>query len=335
MRWGLAIIAALVAVSAAAALWPAQPGGARWDEAGGDGHSRLADALSEDSTVRVVESSLSLLPPDAGPDDTLFVFLTAREPTDGEAHRVARFVQDGGTLVLAADGTGGGRLLASLGMSLHGIPAMRAEGEGCVTVRIPVGEGTFAACLPSPSAYPETSLERAPVNLTFAARSEQRLLFDLDADGRLALEDQAPGHLPVALSWQHGSGQVVAIAESDLWRNRVILDMPSNTALALALADGAGTVYLDGMGGQETQAQRLEADWLRVLGEDGPGAWPAATVLAAGAVLAGVLPRLPVWRPHRVHGGEADPRIREPAEQMLRESVRGHKATSTDDPTKR
>lgn len=318
----LAATLASLAMGGVLCLSPTSSAGGQWDDAGPEGHTRLVEVLSRSDPVRVLEGSLAIIPEDAGGRDVLFVFGAGRSMGMQEADAVVRFVERGGTLVLASDTPGLGPLAQTFGVSLHGVPAVRQHGEGCVEVPVPTPEGLVTACLPSPSAFPDAALGASLANLSFVARTTDMVFFDLDGEGVLDLGDQAPVHAAAAVGWRRGDGQVVAIADADLWRNGALLDAPGNTALATALASGARTVYLDSTGGEANQAQLARSAWLDVVASDPARAWPGYVAVVAVAIAVAVIPRLVSWSPHVPDPTRSDPVIEGQAQDVLRKALR-------------
>lgn len=330
------VVLTTVAVAVAAYVSAVPPSEAvrapGWDDTSARGHSRLVAALAEAGTVRVLESTLLLLPSDAGLGDTLFLFPTNRPPLSEELGRVEAFVQAGGTLVIAADGFHADSIAARLGHRFIGLPVLLAAGSSmdCVRVDFPLGPAVVSACLPSPSALPRsaTPADAGAGPFDLVANSTDDVVLDLDKDGRLSLGDQGPGRFTVGAMWQRGDGHVLLIADGEIWRNDAVLVNAQNLALARQAVnpETGGTVYLDATGAIDSRADVVLLRSYRAL-------LPTGTRLAvtlAMAVLASVsivlaTPHAERWNSHRPSLDEGDAEIEEPAHQQIDRFI----ATST------
>lgn len=311
--------AALALLALAAALWlPAGGGpGPAFDDAGGDGHATLAATLARAGPVSAVEGSLALLPADAGDGDVLFLFPSHRAPQAGEADRVRRFAEDGGRVVVAADGQASAGWLAALGLPAPAaIPLVQAPGEavGCLELALPSWPGQ-RACLPSPTSFPNPG----PAAGRQGGEANALVFLDLDADGTLSLGDQGPFNLTVGLQGTPEGLDVVAVADGDLWRNAEVATHPGNLDLAVALANAGpapGTTYLDSTAAADQPWAYAAA--VRALASPSTGQLAAfGLVVLAVAAAAVRMPRARAWTPHR-HDPEAeDPELERAIAQAL------------------
>lgn len=320
MRISAALLIVAVVIVVLSGLLAPQGGGASWEDDGVHGHSDLADRLSRSSEVRVIGSSLSLLPTTAGGGDVLFLFPTHRPASTTEVAQVQRFVEQGGLLVIAADGANAATWSKGFGVNFKGLPVSLPPGEEaeCVATDIPWRGTTHAVCLPGPTAFPDLD-ELTERNIRFDEVSYTTIpvYIDIDGEGQIDAGDQA-ARVPVGVQWSHGDqgGHVVAIADGDVWRNHIVREEAGNLELAAAFADAAsqGTVYLDNSGSQSTLQERTQNTWYRVA--SAPDTREQAmlslffVVFATGAVLA---PRVKRLLPHDPPSHSEDPDVRERA----------------------
>lgn len=303
----LGVIAGTIAAAAALAslaFFSPEGGGATWDDPSDAGHSMLVDELARDHNVRVVESSLALLPDEAGDGDVLFLFPTHRPAAQAEVDQVRNFVADGGRLVMAADGQNAAPWAHALGIKYQGLPAILAPGHEstCIPTTVPTDTGAFSVCLPSPTTFPNlTRVADGHIEFSHISLSDVPVFLDTDQDKELSIGDQGPVTSPVALQWSFGLGHVIAIADADLWRNSFLRseDGGGNLALAGALADDAETVYVDSSGRQDGYASRVLNPGYRVL--SAPGLWGGVAfvaVLASVALGTATAPRAKPLLPH-------------------------------------
>lgn len=324
------MIAAVVLLVAMGMLGP-EGGGATWTDNGAMGHSDLADRLTQTTDVRVIKSSLALLPEKAGEGDVLFLFPTHRPAGDAEIDRVERFVANGGTLVIAADGGNAASWAKALGVNFKGLPVVLPPDQqaDCVPVEVPWLGGTHSVCLPGPTAFPDLEdIIEGTVEFTAVSFSGFPVFIDLVGDGEIRMGDHvAPA--PMVLQWDHGtqSGRIVGIADGDVWRNYIVREQPANLEFAHTLAQEArsGTVYLDNSGSQVTVLEKSSNPWYRLIaGPDTTGFLVLTAVVLAMIVAAVLAPRVRRMRPHSPPGDSEDPDVRRLAMAVL------HKEEPTD-----
>lgn len=335
-RWRMVPVLAILLVvggSLVAGLDAPRGDGAHWRDAGPAGHAELVERLSQQHDVRVLESSLALLPAVAGPGDTLFLFPTHRAPVQDELDRVRGFVSGGGHLAVATDGGSAMDWADAFGVRLHGMPALLPPGQAgdCIAAEFRVGGQVHGICLPSPTAFPNLTTAGSGVTFAEVGSSSVPVLLDTDGDGNLSVGDQGPVAVRLVLQWQAGAGRITAIADADLWRNGVP-GQQSNLLLAEALAGGGGTVYVDNSGVQPTYKDRVAGSWYRALSStSAAAAWLLVPILVATVSAAMLAPRIKPLRPHDPLEDAVDPTVEAAAQRILQAHLGTTRLAARDD----
>lgn len=326
MKWAIVVLTVVTLSVVAVGLFTPSGSGGAWDDEGPDGHSALVQRLSDDRSVRIIKSSLALLPRDAGADDALLLFPTHRPASAVEVERVRSFVEDGGLLVLAADGDNAAPWAEALGVRFKGLPALLPpESElDCVPIQYPLAGTTHDVCLPSPTTFPDLDrLTTGDVSLGHVAYSQTPVFLDADRDGTLSAGDQGPVASPVVLQWDFGpaGGQVVAVADADVWRNSVVRDHPGNLEFARALTTSqGGELFVDSSGAQPTLLDRMNNPGYRLLsGPDLVGHGLLLLLLLGLVVGTRSVPRISALRPHDPPENATDPVVAQAAMDMVHE----------------
>ncbi len=261
----------------------------------------------------MIEASLGTLPTDHPVGSMLVLFPTHRAPSALEVDRLERFVAEGGTLLLAADGENAGPWAAALGFQFKGLPALLPSDleKRCVEVPFPNPPTGHSICLPSPTTFPNSTNAQGPQLDLF--NSTVPVFLDTDLDGKLSLGDQGPLKAPMILQWHHGQGRAIAVADADAWRNGVLDEIPANLEAMVALArtiDPEGIVYLDSSGAQPTIADKVRNPAYRALVAPTSEQIAGLGILAVGALGAvAAAPRVRSLQPHAPAPDAGDPAV--------------------------
>jgi hypothetical protein len=318
MKWLVAVVG-LTCILSLAFLGASRTelSGADWRDGSPSGHQGLVDFLAGGTQVSVLEATLSLLPNDAGPGHTLFLFPSHRSPSAAELRTVQAFLERGGTVVIAADGGKATEWTEPLGATVLGLPVVHppeSEVTGCLQASFALEGGLQEACLPSPSvvvAAESPGVERIGRLLVDVG-------LDLDGDQSLELLDRAPNTYPVALRWNVGAGSVTLVSDADLWRNAVVAAHPENLVFAQALASSADAIFFDSTSSGHSNLGAVQTAVTQASAE-GSSRQGLVFMLAGGALVAAFLvqPRHHAWRNH-VHGlSPASPALKNQSMKLI------------------
>ena len=179
---------------------------------------------------------------------TVAIVLSPDEPYDtADEERLARFVRDGGTLVVAeAYGPYGNPLLAAVGATV------RVDGDPLRDERHyyrapPLVEATNVSSHPLVAESDAITLNHgsalAAGNATVLATTSPYAYLDRNRNERLD-DDETPDEYPVATIETVGEGQVIVVSDPSLFIN-VMLERPGNRAFVTALLDGHDRLLVD------------------------------------------------------------------------------------------
>ncbi len=337
-RWP-ALVAFVLLLAAGIITWVSAPdadaAGPDWHDDEEAGHAVMVDRLTKvREPVRVVESGLGVLPREAGDGDVLFLFPTNRPASAAEVTRVVDFVEAGGLLVVAADGQHVTQWAERLGHRFRGLPALLPPGSAvaCVTANVTVDGAVYNPCFPSPTVFPPLQnpvLEQEAV-FDFVAKASEPVWIDLDEDGRMDADaSEAPARYPMAVGWQRGEGNVIALADADLFRNQALRDEPENELFLQALARSVpGDIYVDVSGGPRGPIERYMMPAYHAASAPGLLEGIALGLVLVGT-LAGILaiPYATGWSRHAPNL-DGDPQVEENALQLIQQSTRGRQPAS-------
>lgn len=179
---------------------------------------------------------------------TVAIVLSPDDPYDpADEERLARFVRDGGTLVVAeAYGPHGNALLAAVDATarVDGDP-LRDERH---YYRSPaLVEATNVSSHPLVAESDVLTLNHgsalAAGNATVLATTSPYAYLDRNRNDRLD-DDETPDEYPVAAIEAVGEGQVIVVSDPSLFIN-VMLERPGNRAFVTALLDGHDRLLVD------------------------------------------------------------------------------------------
>ncbi|WP_121820741.1 DUF4350 domain-containing protein [Halostella salina] len=221
-----------------------------------------------------------------GPNETVAVVLSPDEPYDAnDTERVRTFVENGGTVVVAADfGANGNDLLAGLGADarVDGAP-LRDERHYYRAPALPVATNVSNHSLTS-------GVRRVTLNHGSAVNASGATVLIasssygyLDRNGNDTIDDnETLASYPVATVERAGDGRVIAVSDPSILIN-AMLERTDNRAFAGNLLGSADTVVLDYSHSEElpplvalqltVQRSAVLQVLLGVLGVLGVGAW--------------------------------------------------------------
>jgi len=176
-----------------------------------------------------------------------FVLAPNERYNDTEAARLARFAENGGTLVVAGDvGPHGNALLADLGTEARFAGALlRDEEHHYRTPAMPVADETR-------SHRYTTGVDRLTLNHGTAIEPDDATplvntssLAYLDRNGNEDLDDtESLEHYPVVTIEEYGDGRVIVVGDPSIFIN-TMLDRPDNRAFLTALLAAHDRTVLD------------------------------------------------------------------------------------------
>lgn len=272
---------------------------------------------ARDGSTRALATSVYFVESLAAPrDHVLFVFGIERPYTAGETAAIHRFVDAGGTLVLANDVANGNRLAREFGV-LFGDRAVLDGGSNYLgdprsaVVTVPFEGRDWRLLLRSPG-YMKLD---DPARVSVLAWSSTESYIDVDQDGKIDLNDTAQ-RFPLVAESRHGQGRVVIIADTGLFMDET-LAVPGfdNAGFARALASSTLSGRANALIDESRHAPPPEAAAgdaglrLLVVATSTP-AWRVALAIAAVAavVLAVVLTRdTEDWSEHKFDVGHERP----------------------------
>lgn len=216
-----------------------------------DGASDLRDAASDQGAEPVVALNTTEYT-ETDPNGTIAVVLSPDEPySQRDRERLASFVEEGGTVVLAEDfGPHTTPLLEAIGADTHLNDApLRDEQEYYRSPAFPIATNV--------SDHPETEgVDQLTLNhgtslqvdtsmngTTVLVASSEFAYLDTDRDGELD-DNEILASRPVMVRESAGEGTVYVISDPSIFIN-AMLDRPGNAQLAANLFAGYDTVILD------------------------------------------------------------------------------------------
>lgn len=241
---GVFIVVLLVSASTSTAAFSVY--NSAWD--GASGVQSTATQAGVETRVALSTNAYA----DVTPNETVAVIIgpDQNQPyTPSERTQVRRFLENGGTLVVADDFGGGNQLLAGLGAQsrLDGRLLRDPRSYG-VSTAMPivsvVANGSVLA--PSEAVMLNHGTAIATTNGTVIARSSEFSYLDGDRDDEIdAVESLQP--YPVAVREDIGAGQLILVSDGSLFIN-AMLNQPEtdNAAFIDALIAGKTLVLIDG-----------------------------------------------------------------------------------------
>jgi len=236
-----------------------------------DGASDLRGVAEDEGVAEATVVTNASLYRTTGPNETVAVVLSPDRPyTDTEAAAIARFVREGGTLVVAEDyGPNGNRLLATVGSAVRvDGRALRDDREYYRSPALPVAPNTadhpLTAGVDSLTlnhgsvVVPRNATANATVsgtdrsadqlivngtNATVLVRSSEFSYLDADADGEID-DDETLRARPVATAESVGAGRVVVVSDPSAFINAMV-ERPGNRRFAANLFADRERVLLD------------------------------------------------------------------------------------------
>ncbi|WP_336339222.1 DUF4350 domain-containing protein [Haloarcula brevis] len=236
----LTVIALVYAASTSSAAFGAY--NAQWDGAG-----ELRTVAADTGASVTLGTNVSQYPT-ADADGTVAVVLSPTEPyTSGERARLAAFVRNGGTLVVAEDyRPHGNALLAAVGADA------RFDGRPVYDNRNYYRNASFPEATPAGD-YPETAgVDTVVLNYGTTVRAgdatplvttSEYAYLDTDGDAELD-NDERLASRPVATSESVGDGRVVAVGDPSVFVN-AMLERGDNRRFVRNLLDGHDSALLD------------------------------------------------------------------------------------------
>lgn len=211
-----------------------------------DGTSDLREHADEQAVSNVTLETAAY--ETASANETVAVVLAPEEPyTANDSQRVQRFVEAGGTLVIADDfGPHGNDLLADIGADarFNGSP-LRDERHYYRSPSLPVATNvtntTYTRDVRQLTLNYPTAVD-ADSAAVIATTSEFAYL-DHDATGNLSSTDEL-GAYPVVTAESVGDGRIIAVGDPSLFINGM-LTRPDNEAFAVGLMSERERVLLD------------------------------------------------------------------------------------------
>ncbi|MFD1570488.1 DUF4350 domain-containing protein [Halorubrum laminariae] len=181
-------------------------------------------------------------------NDTVAIILAPEESySENESQRIRRFVERGGTLVVADDfGQTGNALLRDIGATARfaGTP-LRDERHYYQAPSLPIAtsvtESPYTANVTQLTLNGATAVE--PGSATTLATSSEFAYLDRNRTGNLSPTDDL-GQYPVMTTEPVGAGEVVAVSDPSVFIN-TMLAQPDNRALAIALFETHDRTLLD------------------------------------------------------------------------------------------
>lgn len=181
-------------------------------------------------------------------NDTAAIILSPAEPySDNESQRIRRFVERGGTLVVADDfGTSANALLRDIGTTarFNGAP-LRDEQYYYRAPSLPIAtnvtESPYTRTVDQLTLNGATAVD--PGSATTLATTSEFAYLDRNQTGNLSTDDEL-GHYPVIATESLGSGEVITVSDPSMFIN-TMLAQPDNRALAMTLFEMHDRTLLD------------------------------------------------------------------------------------------
>lgn len=236
------VVGTTLVVAGATSATAFGPYNAGWD-GGSDLRGEAAAVGAEAEPIRDVGAY-----DDADPEQTVAVVLSPDRPyTDAEADRIARFVREGGTLVVAdAFGPHGNDLLASVDADarIDG-RQLRDERHYYRSPALPVATNVSTHSLVSD--VDELTLNHGsavrPNGADVLVASSEYAYLDANGNRRLDGTETMASY-PVATVEEVGDGRVIVVGDPSVLIN-AMLERPGNRAFARSLLAGHETALLD------------------------------------------------------------------------------------------
>lgn len=219
-----------------------------------DGTSEFVGLAERTSNETIVTGSVSRYPTGDADGTLALVFAPKTGYDESETERISRFVQRGGTLVVASDAGAGtvpaNELLSNLGTQARfdGRP-LRDEVRNYQGPAMPIT--TNVTDHPLTRRVERVTLNYGtvvnPGNATVLVASSRFAYLEVNGNGQFDGETNAaeePRSYPVATVEQVGNGQVVVLGDPSVFIN-AMLDRTGNRRLALALLEPHDTVVAD------------------------------------------------------------------------------------------
>lgn len=241
---------------------------AQIDAVGADGRIVLDDAAY--ASVRPTDTVALVLSPDKG-------------YSSAKRSQLRRFVQRGGTLVVAEDfGPQGNRLLAALGAEARfGESLVRDEQHYYRSPALPVTTNASNTAVSTQRTTITLNYGTVvePNGATVAVATSEFAYLDTDRDGRLGSTEPLRSY-PVVTVERVGRGRVVAVSDPSVFTN-AMLERQGNRAFVRNLFRGHGTVLLDYSGA----AHPPPLARAKIALDDSPALRVGLSMLTIGAVL--------------------------------------------------
>ncbi|ACV46235.1 MULTISPECIES: DUF4350 domain-containing protein [Halomicrobium] len=228
-----------------------------------DGTSEFRSLAADDAEELSIGQNTSVYDP-ADAEGTLAVILSpAEQYSERERRSIRRFVEAGGTLLVAEDvGPNGNRLLRSVGAQTRfdgaslrderryengpALPVATAVGldnDSVETIVLNHGTAVRAAGTTDTGAPNETMRAVRATNATVLAASSPYAYLDRNGNEELD-DDETVARYPVATAERVGEGRVIAVSDPSVFIN-AMLERGDNRAFSHALLAGSDTVVLD------------------------------------------------------------------------------------------
>lgn len=212
-----------------------------------EGTSDLRALADDDGRTLTVARNASAYPAEPRDGDVAFVLGPAERYPASEADRVRRFVENGGTLVVAAAQNGSANdLLSDVGATarVNGTP-LRDETHHGPSPDFPVGNvvGNHSAVVGAETLMLNHGTAVEPGAAQVVVRASQFAYLDTDGDASLSVDEEPSAH-PVLTAEPVGEGTVIVLADPSVFIN-VMLERADNRAILENVLAPAGEVVFD------------------------------------------------------------------------------------------